>query len=155
MNKTKLMENTAEKKAMFFAQYMFQQVLMWHDTSILYAVDGSDLAIVSTKKTEYFLELKPLSSITDKDAKLICDELKLPRAKRFYVGESLVTYKDDTYTVVFYYDGFVSVLKNDGLLLIETKQANDIAISMGFALQWMGLSVNKLIDCGWIKLEEA
>jgi len=147
------MENTAEKKAMFMAQYWGQRVVLFKDYhSDLMMVD---YRILTDDLEQSYLKIKSLSLITKEDAKLICGALGLPGAEKFYVGESLVTYKDDTYTVMFYYDGFVSVLKNDGLLLIETKQANDIAISMGFALQWMGLSVNKLIDCGWIKLEEA
>lgn len=125
------MEINNESKAKFFAQYMFQHILMWHDKSILYAVDGSDLAIVSTKKTDYFLLLKPLSSITDED---VIESGNLS-AWISTVNEDISDYKD--YVIV-------SGIK-------ETKVYQYLQ-SKGYALPWMGLSVEEMVQAGWIKL---
>lgn len=142
------MEKNSENKAKFFAQYMFQHVLMWHDQSILYAVDGSDVATVSTKKTNYFLLLKPLSLITDKDAIGIAKIIGWDKLKpSFADGHPLdlkVSIRDFNW------------LKNP--LCDKTKlgiEAADYLRSKGYALPWMGLSVETLIEYGWIKLKEA
>jgi len=128
------MEVNSENKARFFAQYLFQRVLRWHDKSILYAVDGSDLAIVSIKKTDYFLELKPLSLISDEDSIEIA-KITYPNDKdrlwRADVGKRIVPNHID-----------------------ESCKTNviDFLRSKGYAIHWNGLSVDDMVSSGWIKL---
>lgn len=124
-------EINSENKAKFFAQYMFQRVLMWHEKSIQYSVDGSDLDIVSTKRNEYILELKPLSSITDEDSEVFRLIMHWP-AKGNSVAQTIVLLNDQMFPAI----------------------AIDFLRSKGYAVSWMGLSVNEMVRVGWVKLKE-
>ena len=126
------MENTLKNKAKFFAQYWGQKIgVMNTDQSIKFRVGKNDLF--------QLIELTSLSSITDEDAievtKLIGRDGNRGRnidiIKLFTVGSNWL---------------FGSV---NAILVIK---ASDYLRSKSYALPWMGLSVEKLIEYGWIKL---
>lgn len=130
------MENTLENKAKFFALYWGQELL-----------NGTGLVYSATMKTRLsdngdYLELKPLSSITDEEKRII-DEME-------GVGdeenpEGYFNY-GNKYENCYYRNGdFVR------FPLLETYQ---FLQSKGYALPWMGLSVEKMVEYGWIKLTE-
>ena len=60
------MKNTLENKAKFFAQYWGQEVLFHNNLNQNLIIHGYNLFNLPLE--EYFLELKPLSSISDDDA---------------------------------------------------------------------------------------
>lgn len=116
------MENNLENKAKFFAQYWDQKVL----TKV---IRGEYRAKVATRNTicsnwkigelvESYLELKPLSSITDEDAK----KLDFRDSDHFKFDASPANWKDE-------------------LRLL------------GYAVEWVNLSIEKQLEYGWIKLK--
>lgn len=115
------MENTLENKVKFFALHWGQKIhkCFGQQNFISYVVDCRWIR----DKVDY-LELTPLSQITDYDASKI---------------------------------GFGN---RASFLAINTQRYiyhachTDYLRSKGYALPWMGLSVEQLIEYGWIKLKE-
>jgi hypothetical protein len=85
-------------------------------------------ANVGDCEEEMFLLLKPLSSITDEDAEVI-----------------------DLTSEDYNEDGWVD---KDGLFYFWAFQDVDYLRSKGYALPWMGLSVEEMCEAGWIRLTE-
>jgi hypothetical protein len=75
---------------------------------------------------EMFLLLKPLSSISDEDAEFIDLQSEDYNEDGWFDGEG-----------IFYYWASVDV---------------DYLRSKGYALPWMGLSVEEMVQADWIKL---
>lgn len=133
-----------ENKAKFFAMYWGQIVFV---NPILSEKPVPNIWVFDGLNTEDFdgeyLELKPLSAITDEDAEEIGFEFNVPS-------------KD--VELKFHFDNYDThweakhkgMLKEGNLLLEDT----DYLRSRGYALPWMGLSVEELIEAGWIKLKE-
>lgn len=122
------MENTLENKAKFFAQYWGQKVLSG-DSETIHTLNTGDMAFGIGKN---WLELTPLSKITDGDA--------------IEVG---------------YYQGFKRSIRENAKDCINEFIKGDFKLdydsidylrSKGYALPWMGLSVETLVEYGWIKL---
>ncbi|WP_443945560.1 hypothetical protein ACJVDH_00180 [Pedobacter sp. AW1-32] len=132
------MENTLENKAKLFAQYFGQNRLFWHDKSNLFRIEGSDIDIVDKRKNTYFLQLKPLSSLNDEDKiKITLMHLQMVSAPRE--------------NVLFCFTNTVKPLLEK--LDIMQARITDYLRSKGYALSYMGLSVEKQIEYGWVKLE--
>lgn len=113
------MENTLENKAKFFAFYWGQKVFK---SSINQDVPHKNTFGKSIRHND-FLELKPISSISDEDA--------------HFLGYSDAKSATTTY--------FKTLGKN-------TNDA-DYLRSRGYALPWMWLSVEELVRRGWVKLK--
>lgn len=146
------MKKTLENKAKLFAQY-WGQLVHFHTTTNTYShVKSLYFTDHCLRDQNFILQLKSISSITDEDAKSICSEIGLPMAEKLFIGETLISYIDDSYTVRFYFDGFVTVHKHDKISLSDTFRCTDLAKSKGYALPYVGLSVEKQIEYGWIKL---
>ena len=122
-------ENTLENKARFFAQYWGQHVL-YFSSDFLRKIDNLTLDSI---ENDDFLELKPLSQISDEDAIEI---------SKFYPS-----FGSDIRNAVKELFQEWNVLE----LSIET---GDFLRSKGYALPYMDLSVEDLIEYGWIKLKE-
>jgi glycogen debranching enzyme len=115
--------NTLENKAKFFAQYWGQKVLSDISNSgntEIYPVDASNMYGIDRS----YLELKPLSQITDEDA-----------------------------VMLGYTDSKSAIDKHFKMIGQYTIDA-DYLRSKGYALPWMDLSVEDLVEYGWIKLKE-
>jgi len=123
------MENTLENKQRFFAQYVGQEVYVWHtnekdtvnDKTLFYnAVNG-------------ILELTPLSMISDEDAievaKLDSEDIRF-NTPEFGKEIALLSDWKLKYFIV------------------------DYLRSKGYALPFMGLSVEQQIEYGWVKLKK-
>lgn len=112
-----------ENKAKFFALYYDQPVAF--TTSF---VKGEDLrSILNNEEMKRFgepayLSLKPLSSVSDEDA-IECG-----------------------------YDGLESFTINHQNPNFLDLYSADLLRSRGYALPWMGLSVDELEQAGWIRL---
>ena len=124
-------QNTLENKARFFAQYWGQHVL-YFSSDFLRKIDN--LTLDSVENDDY-LELKPLSSLTDEDASKVCDLI-------FITNNNLN----------------IQQIKQI-VILIESNNWNNYKIfdylrSKGYALPYIDLSVEDLIEYGWIKLKE-
>lgn len=154
-------ELTLENKAKFFAQYWGQEVFKLQGLDKTYKVPYLEIL------DEDHLLLKPLSSIIEENANELAKIINC-----HYSGITLKTEihtkkqfgKDHTWCRVFYIhednqhivynigDGGLS--HNSGNAYFEQyAHASDFLRSKGYALPWMGLLVEEIIEAGWIKLK--
>ena len=124
------MKNTLENKTKLFAQYWGQHLIIMG--SFLRRIDHVTLCNI---ENDDILQLKPLSKISDEDALIL--------SKMRYSFEEYINLKNGKC--------MVSCHENQKYLIqIQV----DFLRSKGYALPYMDLSVEDLIDYGWIKLEE-
>lgn len=128
------MENTKENKKAFLAQYFGQNILCndGHDVKNL-TIDGFTLS-AGSHPTDY-LSLKPLSSISDEDAIEVA---------KMYWGNNYSEFPLKT-----------DKIAHSRLILPTMATRTDIADylrSKSYALPFMGLSVETLVEYGWVKL---
>lgn len=168
------MENTIENKSKFFALYWGQR--LWD-----FEFENSDFVSRDNKvmNIDYYLERKdipscylqltPLSQISDEDAieflniatylkgRYKVGDLKLEEVhdlnsnKRWKKLTTLDhNFKEDKgqFFCNFSNHSFSYMNVNDETVL----ELFDFLRSKGYALPWMGLSVEKMIEYGWIKL---
>lgn len=177
------MENTIENKIKFFGQYLGSQIYSE------YSEKEMTMKCVSEESVEEdpnaYLLLKPIISITDKDAieiaKLVherpkSDKFKIAKKydKPFGIHVELLDEKINCiYHISINAEGNINAnqhfLKTDTDNAISYKhnigeteysQRSPIAYiaivdflrSKGYAIPWMGLSVAKLVEYGWLKL---
>lgn len=119
-----------ENKAKFFALYWGQSLL---PVSYWGSNNKIDEGVFYSKNTREFesswLDLKPLSQISDEDAKVI----DLQSAEDYSENGWWDKHGD------FYYWASFDV---------------DFLRSKGYAIPWMRLSVEEIVEAGWIKLTE-
>ena len=118
------MENTLENKQSFFAQY-------WN-----WIYEGESVCEnIEDIQESYFLELKPLSQITDEDLEEI--------------GFGNIRDKSVEFNFESYEMNWQSSCGNYGTMLLKHF---DFLRSKGYALPFLGLSVEDQIEYGWVKL---
>jgi len=128
------MTNTLENKAKFFAQYWGQKVFFdLVSETIVENVYEFWSGTIRLAELDY-LTLKPLSSITAEDLQAIGFSLSPP----------VVKFTPDSYKC-----HWVALFGQEGYLTLKDF---DYLRSKGYALPWMGLSVGKQIEYGWVKL---
>lgn len=122
-----------ENKAKFFALYWGQKVVKDKSSQRLYVSPNINL-----EHESWFLSLKPLSSINDEDAIELgystCDDPLNPN----YGMSANGCFLDDW-------------TQREEMLMSDS----DYLRSKGYALPWMGLSVEEMVQAGWIKLIES
>lgn len=123
-------ENTIENKQKFFAQYWGQKIVNWNNN--LQIKLKLNVLINETDSLD-LLELKPLSLITDDDAE---GYLHFIGCHSFgeRIQQAKIQIKEDCHNDI---------------------HMSDYLRSKGYALPWMGLSVETLVNYGWIKLKES
>ncbi|MFD2961595.1 MULTISPECIES: hypothetical protein [Olivibacter] len=119
------LENTSENKARFFALYWGQPVFIGHKLEVV------NENYISPIYDSSILELSPLSQISDEDAEQT-------------VQSGL--------TVEFFENGWKT--KGTKVIFAYKPHMVDYLRSKGYALPWMGLSVDDLVSYGWVKLRE-
>lgn len=134
-------QNTLENKAKFFAQYWGQHVL-YFSSDFLRKIDN--LTLDSIENDDY-LELKPLSQISDEDA--------IEVSKIFGLGHLSGAIKELILSI------FRTSINDSGTTSSTNGIKNwlhvfDYLRSKGYALHYIDLSVEDLIEYGWIKLKE-
>ena len=146
------MKNTLENKTRFFAQYWGQHLIIMG--SFLRIIDHVTLCNI---ENDDILELKPLSQISDED--VIQGIIYLYNMTREALGEILEIKHYDTFSSITTigigcnFKTSRSIHHWRGTKKIGSVEA-DYFRSKGYALHYMDLSVEDLIDYGWIKLEE-
>lgn len=129
------MKNTLENKAKFFAQYYNQEVLA--------NTQGTPKPIVKLTKSwnwkhsGFYLELKPLSSISNED---------LSNIDFGNIGDKKVTFYPNSPD-----RQWVSSCGNMGYLMLDHF---DYLRSKGYALPYNGITVDEQLEYGWIKLKD-
>lgn len=158
-------ENTLENKAKFFAQYWGQKVLSssYHYPNI-YEVNRGN---IRTEEQD-FLELKPISKISDEDAievaRIVSPSLffGLGNNNKHYVDRNTepdwisIKHNKKVISVDIDFDGYIYEYHEDLGYTRPSKSfvGTDFLRSKGYALPYMDLSVKDLIEYGWVKLEE-
>ena len=147
-------QNTLENKARFFAQYWWQEVFLLNSNK--YRITKSRFN-AETLKQECSLELKPLSHISDED--VIQGITYLYNITREALGEILEIkhyYTFSSITTIEIGCNFKtsrSIHHWSGTKKIGSFEA-DYFRSKGYALHYMDLSVEDLVEYGWVKLKE-
>lgn len=140
------MENTSGNQAKFSSQYFGRTFI--NGIGGKSPLSWIDIGYISLGTLYATLELKTLSSITD-------EELKCLPLDKSFKGEYSIKAGEIIYG------------KKSILIEVKVKTENgcsyyyqelrapqfDILRSKGIALPWMGLSVEKQIEYGWIKLK--
>lgn len=157
------MENNLENKTKFFAQYWGQRVFVGH---VLEEVNSS---YIDPMYDTSILELKPLEDITDEDAidvaKIVSPMLfdgngdnggHIIDKSEIKAGWISVKHMRKITMVDIDLDGFVFEYHEDeGYTRPSLVNAGaDYLRSKGYALPWMGLSIDDLIKYGWVKLKK-
>lgn len=130
-------EITLENKAKFFAQYWGQKVL-FHTNSRPYFITFESFINSIEFIDNYSSYLKPLSSITDEDAAVI-GSYRYKDAKlltHIEIGKGLVK-------------EFLGAYKTK----LERFEV-DYLRSKEYALPFMNLSVEEMVEAGWIRLTQ-
>ena len=147
------MENTLENKAKFFAQYWGQHVL-YFSSDFLRKIDN--LTLDSIENDDY-LELKPLSQISDED---VIQGIMITYNKTYEdLGEILEVEHYDTFSNITTTRAGEnlkisrSIHHWNGNRKIGSMECEYLR-SKGYALPYMDLSVEDLVEYGWVKLKE-
>ncbi len=145
------MENNSENKGRFFAQYFGQKVQRWHqwilttENNVVHMLTPMSSGLCNVDKG-WFLELTLLSMISDDDA-IQLSKIGLPDKLFDYLwnvetGKAMAnSFKNNRQTNTFYTQ-------------FRVGDSFDFLRSKGYALPFMGLSVEKQVEYGWIKLKE-
>lgn len=150
------MENTLENKAKLFAQYWGQEVVRNTLFNFTDAIEVSSASFNIEALPYLFLELKPISSISDEDLIQLVDIPKGWDVFKIYHttrdGYSAVKIRRlyDDNELKFNDDGYKYEMKT---LSVGLSTTVDYLRSRGYALPWMGLSVEELVNIGWVKLK--
>lgn len=148
------MENTKENKFIFFAQYWGQPYRIYGSDGQLQGFKGK-IGISNTFEGDMsayrpFIELKPLSMITDEEVIEVSMIYKnnvrggigrSDNAEKIRAGKELISKIDGS----DWYRGWCELDKIIAVI--------DFLRLKGFAISWMGLPVQALIDYEWIKLK--
>lgn len=148
-------ENTLENKRKFFAQYWGQKIL-------LHVIDVDDILLLLNNEIDndvknWLLYLTPLSQITDEDAiqgimftynKTYEDLGEILEVKHYNTFSSITTTRGGEN-----FKTSRSIHHWNGDRKIGSKEC-DYFRSKGYALPWMDLSVEDLVEYGWVKLKE-
>ncbi len=143
----KQIEDTIENKQEFFDQYSGQNIVVLPEGSIQKLCTPHAFRFLDkVTKSKSYLELTSLSMITDENAIEVMEILKTDPQEAGY-DCSWQKLRDD--------------LRKDGdLIHIQLKSfyggeldVYDFLRSKGYALPWMGLSVEELVKRGWIRLK--
>lgn len=155
-------QNTLGNKAKFFAQYWGQKVVIWNKN--LNILPKRNILINEVDEMD-ILELTPLSQITDEDAKeitTICEEkyiLSRGTKDGFRIETASSLSGDNQDRSIYYSKDGIVLFYNDGnwggsgYKVVNTLKIYDYLRSKGYALPWMDLTIEDLIEYGWIKLK--
>ncbi len=139
--------NTLENKAKFFAQYYKQYVLrLGGKTKAVYPVSN----LMDNTVEVGYLELKPLSNISDEDAIEVCFlNWEIFRNS----GKEIKVVREFNEVKVFIHDGN-KVLHTHSITECNNGVfATDYLRSKGCALPYNGITVKQQIEWKWIKLK--
>ena len=144
------MKNTLLNKKKFFAQYFGEQVLVTAEK--LQYVGGLNIDL-HTSESDY-LHLKPLSNLREDDMRVVFGmtyhhTYRFEKYKKTETG-FVVEYSFESPTKLDTRDvGFSTLLRDNSL----TYEVVDYLRSRRYATPFNSLSVDQLIEFGWIKLD--
>lgn len=148
-------ENTLENKRKFFAQY-------WEQKILLHVTDVDDIQLFLNNEIDkdiknWSLYLKPLSQISNEDTiqgimftyNKTYDELgKILEVNNYFTFSEVTSIElgsnFKTHRQIHHWNGDRKI----------GSEECDYFRSKGYALPWMDLSVEDLVEYGWVKLKE-
>jgi hypothetical protein len=132
-------QELSELKQKFFAQYYKQEVAFIPSP---YFPEGDDLIRTTVDRFHEikFLELKPLSSISDEDLEFIVVGICGLDRDEFLTGKNKESVGNFLNRIIDFDSTDLHIC--------------DFLRSKGYAIPWMGFSVDELIELGWVKLIE-
>ena len=133
-------ELSLQNKLKFFSQYALQKSLLYKDQLLIVDSNIYNPEVLENSQ----LLLKPLSSISDEDKQVICKILDLE-------------YSEDTtygFENFFISNQKIESYPSDDSVDFDL-ECYDYLRSKGYALPWMGLSVQEIVEAEWIKLIES
>lgn len=140
------MENTLENKKKLFSIYFWQKVVCASTIDKKVSLMHQTIFTYPDEFKNYCLDLKPLSSITDEDAIILMN---------------IIYPEFDKKEILYKKDRFIYFISKNPIYHISMECVEDNCIyvfdylrSKGYALPWMGLSVEKQIEYGWIRLTD-
>jgi len=125
------MKNTLENKAKFFALYWEQKILKDKAGQTFNVCSNINL-----KHESWFIELKPLSQISDEDA--------LWYSKQVFVDEYVQSVDEEI---------LIQKIKKANHFNLKDPYRMDYLRSKGYALPWLDISIEEQIEFGWIVLK--
>ena len=148
------MENTLQNKACFFAQYWGQDVLMvvLNNGTHVRAKVGASLDLCNEGD---YLELMPIEKISRDDCRDIAamvftepnkDEENMVSARNF------VMHHFNNKNLSRYYLWKIKPFEDTNLIHVLV---TDYLRSRGYAMPYMGIRVETLVEWGWVKLKTA
>lgn len=150
------MKNILDNKRRFFALYWGQQIMRLNfdhpENTDVYEIDRHNMHSI---EEEEYLELKPLSSITDEDAIELSKFQLWNEGKEYEMIDS--NKKRDEYLIKHAkFDIKDSEIEQKHTNLDQSLYAKsyDFLRSKGYALPYLGISVETLVEWGWVKLKE-
>jgi len=160
-------ELTTEAKARFFAQYYGQKIynrIGWPGLLVNAPVIGLEEQFKlyqspenthpDAEKTKTYLLLKPLSSITDEDAIEVSNVYKSNVRGYSTIGAAGVPREEFVRAGLEFCKRLDGNYWNNFANIYNMLAAFDLLRSKGYALPFMGLSVDEMVQAGWIKLSE-
>jgi hypothetical protein len=148
----------ASVKSRFFAQYIGQEILRWHQWIETTPDSKVDLSVPAIEKSGWFIKLKPLSKITDEDAIEIIKIIDSKSNKFINVNYSFAEKKEPPYIKSVISDKGRFDINNNFVFIID-KQVIDFSLnifdylrSKGYAVPFMEYSVEDLVSFGWVQL---
>ena len=143
------MENTKENKARFFAQYLGSDFENTYTRPTVLRITGATIDLINNERMEQWKDskviLKPLSSISDEDAVELGSVLG-------FMNFTKVSVEDSGFWIVWEVNG--EIRKNKFVFYNDIPfPLADFLRSKGYALPYLGLSVEQQIEYGWIKLQ--
>lgn len=140
------MKNSPEIKLHFFSSYLGQKIMscVHYNVEKLYRLSMARLLMLETKIDDgYYLSLKPLSKISDEDCLEIYN-LITPNGK---ADNKILSGKA-------YVSGYDKEEIERAHTTYEAVLIIDFLRSKGYALPYMGVTVEEQIEWGWIKLKK-
>ena len=141
------MENTLKNKEKFFAQYWGPKICFTETCNGYYKTFVEYCLIEGISKEDY-LELKPISQISDEDAIEVFDILFSKIANHKEKPKYFKIEYGSLWSKCVGKETFGQLFPASYIEMI------DYLRSKGYALPFMGISVETLIYWGWLKLKE-
>lgn len=165
------MTNTLENKEKFFAQYWGQDVVNLDGINEIPVYKMFNPIRTEETQRRSYLELTPLSQISDEDAIEVAElafgyskfnrNIKVtktsPRNFGFSFYHNSINNDHLEYFIDFggFYNPTIICLSRKTLpqeYIHNVQGIVDFLRSRGYALPWMGMSVDTLVEWGWVKL---
>lgn len=163
------MENTSVNKTKFFSQYMYQRVFAFGCPALNGDPDDGQLFILNATtltqngETSY-LGLKPIKSITNEDIIKISEKFsyKNPKIRRNNLNLTIKPENFKSEHIEIRFNPLKITINDDFSVLHKPlytpsrliQEVIDWLRSEGYAVPYMNLNVQELVEYGWVKLIE-